>query len=69
MIQLRFLGCKEEHEASELSYALSEALSGWKPFKENEVLVTDPDEDGSVYLCIGEQNDHDVTLEVEIIEN
>lgn len=69
MVQLRIFGCKEKHEASELSHALSAAFSGWKPFKENEVIVTDPDEYDSVYLCIGEQNDHDVTFEVEILEN
>lgn len=65
MIEMRIFGCKTKEEAYELHGQLVKALG-----LDDKICRFKPvDEYDSFAICVGEENENDVSLEVEILEH
>ena len=58
-------------DALKLVYSICDALEGNRAFRENDIVVTDPDKDGRVLISLGDDADKNpktLTLDVRLLE-
>jgi hypothetical protein len=66
MINLHYK-CRSSEEACNLRDDFCNAVCGWKPYVDNDVVIYDGDEPNTFGIIIGPNNDDDVSFEIDLI--